>query len=57
MTVPSEIVQVSEVVLLSVKNYCHGDDADFFLHTYMLGGTKLSYFPVERISCLGKNGE
>lgn len=50
MTVASEIVQVSEVVLLSVKNYCHGDDADFFLHTYMLGGTKLSYFPVERIS-------
>lgn len=50
MTVASEIVQVSEVALLSVKNYCDGDGTDFFLHTYVLGDTKLSHFPVERIS-------
>lgn len=45
MTIASETVQVSEVVLLSVKNYRDGDDADFPLHTYVLGGTKLSQFP------------
>ena len=50
MTVASEIVQVLEAVLLFVKNYCDGDDTDFFLHTYVPGGTKLSHFPVERIS-------
>ena len=49
MTLASEIVQVSEVALLSVQNYCDGDDTDFFLHSYVLGGSKLSHFPMERI--------
>lgn len=33
MSIASEIVQVSEDALLSVKNYCDGEGADFFFHT------------------------